>query len=98
MAIWTDFVEPTPTFNSILETVMASSQRVATGFRSPGSGTWFAFMMGPYLMLKFGHFTGTIRSGDMVLGLLDVKEKAKFYKKFKILRHPICYNGVYISR
>jgi hypothetical protein len=39
-------------------------------------------MTAPYPMLKFGHFTGTVRSGDMVLGLLNGNEKANFYKKF----------------
>jgi len=55
-------------------------------------------MMVPYPMLKFGHFTGMVRSGDMVSGLLNGNEKAKFYKKIKIFRHPEGYNGVYISR
>ena len=35
-----------------------------------------------YLMLKYGHFTGTVRSGDVVSGLLKGNEKARFYKKF----------------
>ena len=37
-------------------------------------------MMAPYPMLKFCRFMRTIRSGDMVLGLLNGNEKAKFYK------------------
>ncbi len=41
-------------------------------------------MMVPYPMLKFGHFTGKVRRGDIVLGLLNGNEKAKFYKKSKI--------------
>jgi hypothetical protein len=36
----------------------------------------------PFLMLKFGHFTVTVRSGDIVSGLSNGKEKAKFYKIF----------------
>jgi hypothetical protein len=36
-------------------------------------------MMVPYPMLKFGHFTGTVRSDDIVVGLLNGNEKAKFY-------------------
>lgn len=43
-------------------------------------------MMVPYLMLKFGHFTGTVRSGDMVLGLFNGNEKAKFYKIYNTSR------------
>lgn len=33
----------------------------------------------PYPMLEFGHFTGTVRSDDIVLGLLNGNEKTKFY-------------------
>lgn len=40
-------------------------------------------MMVPYLMLKFGHFTGTVRCGDRVSCLLNGNEKAKFYKKLE---------------
>lgn len=36
-------------------------------------------MTAPYPMLKFGHFTGTVRCGDMVLGLLNWNEKAKIF-------------------
>lgn len=35
-------------------------------------------MMVPYLMLKFGHFTGAICSGDVVSGLFYGNEKANF--------------------
>lgn len=34
----------------------------------------------PYLILKFGHFTGTSHSGDIVSGLFNGNEKAKFSK------------------
>jgi hypothetical protein len=33
-----------------------------------------------YLMLKFGHFTGTIRSGDIISGLSNGNEKAELTK------------------
>jgi hypothetical protein len=35
-----------------------------------------------YPMLKFGHFTRVVRSVDIVSGLLNGNEKAKFYKIF----------------
>ncbi len=38
----------------------------------------------PYPMLKSGHFTGTIRSGDMVLGLFNGKKGQNFTKNLKI--------------
>jgi hypothetical protein len=38
-------------------------------------------MMVPYPMLKFGHFTGIVRSGDIVLWLWIEVEGTKFYKK-----------------
>ena len=37
-------------------------------------------MMAPYPMLKFGHFTGTVRSGDIVLWLWGGIEKAELTK------------------
>jgi hypothetical protein len=36
-----------------------------------------------YPMLKFGHFMRTVRSDDIVSALLNVNEKARFYKIFK---------------
>ena len=44
-------------------------------------------MMAPYLMLKFGHFTGTVRSDDIVLGLLNGNEKAKFFVIWKEIKN-----------
>ena len=49
-------------------------------------------MTGPYLMLKFGHFMRTVRSGDLVSGLLNGTEKAKFYKIFTIFCATIGHN------
>jgi hypothetical protein len=40
-----------------------------------------------YLMLKYGHFTGTVRSGDMVSGLLNGNEKAKIFVIWKEIKN-----------
>ena len=49
----------------------------------------------PYQMLKFGHFTGMVRNGDIVSGLLNERRKVRFYKKNEFFCHLIGYNGVY---